>query len=952
MLKTSGRIGTAYSRPKIVIVALVAASAAILPFFYYRERPFKTVRIGIDQAPPYQMITASGNVQGVSVDVLGEAARRIGIQVVWVPTREQPGQALAKGVADVWPAVARTPQRERQFHFTEPWIRNTYCMVTLRGIQGGEGRLAAAAPVAHLNNTVHRALVTRFYPGNPKIVKRDRTEILRSVCSGEAAAGFMETRFLDSALLERPQGCETAPLEVSIVNGAQLDLAMMARREFAREADAIRAAINALAKNGQMAASLDRWSPFSSSETQSIFALAQTREFNRWMEYGVAGLLLIILIVVWQAIRAWIAERRYRELFELNPFPSWIYDIDTLRFVDVNDVAVDRYGYSRDEFLSMDITQIRPADDVGKLVTNVHETSGRMQQSGPWRHVKKDGTILWVDVTSHDVLSAHGRTRLVIADDVTERKRQREELEKARDAAEVAMKAKSTFLANMSHEIRTPMNGVIGMTALLLDTNLSAEQHQLAETIRSSGEALLDVINDILDFSKIDAGKLHLEEIPFDFENVCEECIELISVEARRKDLHVETSFDPAMPETIVGDPVRIRQILLNLLSNAVKFTEAGSITLETAVEAIENDHCSLRCIITDTGIGIAPEARHRLFESFTQADSSTTRQFGGTGLGLSISKCLIELMNGTIGFQSEPGRGSRFWFAITVPVGPAGRLGSIQDKLKGKRVLVVDDSEVQRHLLRTHLERVGAHADEAGNGSEALSMLSSASREGQPYALAILDFHMPEMDGLQVAQNIRDDPDTAMLPLVIVGSYRDAESAEHARQLGISGFLMKPVRRSYFAEAVARALSEGAEAAVAAAEAGPLLLPKRILLVEDNLANQTLALMILTRFGCHADVALNGREAVSAWQAKQYDLILMDCQMPEMDGFTATREIRRQEGPGRRTPIVALTANALEEERQKCFEAGMDDHLAKPFRRSDLKRMLEKWSGGAGVQV
>jgi PAS domain S-box-containing protein len=950
VLKKLRRTGTVYARPKLAIAAVLAVSIIALPFLYFRGKSFKTVRVGIDQAPPYQMIGQNGTVQGVSVDVLGEAARRIGIQIVWIPTTEQPEQALLKGVADIWPAVARTPERERQFHFTEPWIRNNYCMVSLRGAPGGVGLLPAAVPVAHLDNAVHKALVTRFYPKNPKLVKRDRTDILRSVCSGEATAGFMETRFLDSSLLERPKGCETAGLEVSIVSGAQRDLAMMTRREFAREADAIRTEINTLAKNGQMAVSLDRWSPFSSSETQSIFALQQTREFNRWMEYGVAGLLVIILIVVWQAIRTWIAERRYRELFELNPFPSWIYDIDTLQFVDVNQAALDRYGYSREEFLAMKITDIRPPDERSKLEMNVRETTGRMQQSGPWKHLKKDSTMLWVDITSHDVVSAHGRTRLVIADDVTERKRQREELEKAKDEAEVATKAKSTFLANMSHEIRTPMNGVIGMTALLLDTTLTAEQHQLAETIRSSGEALLEVINDILDFSKIDAGKLHLEQIPFDFENLCEECVELISVEARRKDLKVETKFDAGMPETVIGDPVRVRQILLNLLSNAVKFTESGGIAIESAVEKLENGRCSVRCTITDTGIGIAPEARHRLFESFTQADSSTTRQFGGTGLGLTISKRLVELMNGAIGFQSEHGRGSRFWFTITVPVGPAGKLANIQDKLEGKRVLVVDDSEVQRRLLRSHLERVGAHTDEAENGSAALSMLTSAARQGQPYALAILDFHMPSMDGLEVAQRVRDDPGTAVLPVVIIGSYRDAESAEHARQLGISGFLMKPVRRSYFAEAVARALSEDQERAVLPADTGSLTLPKQVLLVEDNIANQTLALMILTRFGCQADVALNGREAISAWQTKHYDLILMDCQMPEMDGFTATREIRRQEGSGRHTPIVALTANALEEERQKCFEAGMDDHLAKPFRRSDLKRMLEKWSGSASA--
>jgi PAS domain S-box-containing protein len=904
------------------------------------------VRVGIDQAPPYQMVGPNGNVYGVSVDMLGEAARRRGIEIVWVPTREQPGEALLKGIADIWPAVARTPERERQFHFTEAWIRNNYCMVALRG-GAAAAHLPVTAPLAHLNNTVHTMLVTRAYPRNPKIVKNNRTEILVAVCRAEAAAGFMETRFLDSALLDRPAGCETAALDVAIVNGAQRDLAMMARREFAREADAIRAEINTLAKNGDMAASLDRWSPFSSTETQSIFALQQTREFNRWMEYGLAGLLVLILVGLWQAGRTWIAERRYRELFELNPFPSWIYDVDTLCFLDVNQAAVDCYGYSREEFLAMNIADIRPPEDKDKLIENVQQTTGRMQKSGPWRHLKKDGTIMWVDITSHDVVSAHGRTRLVIADDVTQRKRQREELEKARDAAEVAMKAKSAFLANMSHEIRTPMNGVIGMTALLLDTNLTAEQHQFAETIRSSGEALLEVINDILDFSKIDAGKLHLEEIPFDLQSLCEECVDLISVEAKRKDLAVETSFDGAMPETVMGDPVRLRQVLLNLLSNAVKFTDVGNIGVHVTVKHANNGLCSIQCTISDTGIGIAPEAKGKLFESFTQADSSTTRQFGGTGLGLSISKRLIELMGGSIDCESEPGKGSRFWFTLTLPVGPAGKLAGIQEKLEGRRVLVVDDSAVQRQLLRSHLERVGAQVEESASGSEALALISAAAAEERPYALVILDFHMPQMDGLNVAQRVRDDARTAALPIVIVGSYRDAESAEHARQLGVSGFLMKPVRRAYFADAVTRALSRSEQAKVSG-ESAALALPKQVLLVEDNPANQKLALMILTRFGCEADLAPNGREAIAAWQAKHYDLILMDCQMPEMDGFTATREIRRREGAGRHTPIVALTANALEEERQKCFEAGMDDHLAKPFRRSDLKQMLEKWSGHA----
>jgi PAS domain S-box-containing protein len=944
------RIEAVVSRPKLLVAISVFAALIGGYFLYRREQPLKPVRIGIDQAPPYQMIGQDGHVYGVSIDMLGESARRIGLKVIWVPIHEQPGKALQQGMVDIWPAVARTPSRERQFHLTEPWLRNNYCVISLRGQGATHGHFPDHAPIAQLDNPVHKWLVKRFYPKNPKLTKSDRSEIIRSVCQGEALAGFMETRFLDSALLDRPNGCETAVLDVSIVQGAQRDLVIMARRAFAREADAIRAGINQLAKSGEMAASLDRWSPFSSAETQSIVALQQTREFNRWMEWGVAALSVIILIVVWQALRTWIAERRYRELFELNPFPSWMYDVSTFRFLDVNDAAIEGYGYTREEFLAMKITDIRPAEEVPKLVENVRQASGRIQQSGPWRHRRKDGTILWVEVTSHDVLSADGRARLVIADDVTERKRQREELESAKNAAEVAMKTKGAFLANMSHEIRTPMNGVIGMTSLLLDTNLTPEQHQLAETIRSSGEALMEIINDILDFSKIDAGKLFLEQIPFDLQNVCEECIELVSVEAKRKRLAVDTSFDPRMPENVIGDPVRVRQVVLNLLSNAVKFTASGRIRLSLDVESVPAEECVIRCSIEDTGIGISEEAKGRLFDSFTQADSSTTRQFGGTGLGLSISKRLIQLMGGEIDFDSELRRGSRFWFTLNLPVGPAGKLAAIRAGLEGKPVLIVDDSPVQRQLIRTYLERVGACPEEVTRGPEALSLVLNASRNGDPYALVILDFHMPGMDGLETARKIRHNRDTAAVPIVIVGSYRDAESAEHARQLGISGFLMKPVRRSYFLDAASNALSKLQPAESVAASDSAATLPNEVLVVEDNPANQKLALMILSHFGCHADLAVNGLEAISAWESKRYDLILMDCQMPEMDGFTATAEIRRREGQDRHTPIVALTANALEEERQKCFDAGMDDHLAKPFRRSDLKQMLEKWVRGVAA--
>jgi PAS domain S-box-containing protein len=547
------------------------------------------------------------------------------------------------------------------------------------------------------------------------------------------------------------------------------------------------------------------------------------------MEYGVAALIAIVAVIVWQAIRTKSAERRYRELFECNPFPSWVYDVETLRFVTVNQVAVDRYGYSRDEFLSMKITDIRPQEDVPALLDNINATDSKLARSGPWRHLRKDGTMMWVEVISQNMTSGRRRLRRVIADDVTERKRQREELEHAKEAAEIATRIKSAFLANMSHEIRTPMNCVIGMTSLLLETPLTPEQNQLADTIRSSGEALLEIINDILDFSKIEAGKLRLEHVEFDVYNLCEECLEIVSIEARRKQLTIHTSLDENIPESLVGDPVRIRQVLLNLLSNAVKFTQTGTIDLRLAAENRTETECRIYCEVKDTGIGISSEAGEGLFQSFTQADSSTTRKFGGTGLGLTISKRLVETMGGEIGFQSELGQGSTFWFRVTLPLGQQGRLAGMREHLAQKRILLIDDSALHR---------------------------------------------------------------TTRTPATTVG--------------------------------------------------------RRVLLVEDNPANQTVALLILSRFGCQTDLAGNGREAIAAWAEKQYDLILMDCQMPEMDGFTATREIRKQESNGRRIPIVALTANALEEEKEKCFEAGMDDHLAKPFRKSDLKKILEKWPSAA----
>ena len=537
------------------------------------------------------------------------------------------------------------------------------------------------------------------------------------------------------------------------------------------------------------------------------------------------------------------------------------------------------------------------------------------------------------------------------------------ELTRAKDAAEAASRAKSQFLANMSHEIRTPMNGVLGMAELLHDTELSDRQKRFAGTIRTSGEALLSIINDILDLSKIEAGKLEIEHLDFEPRTVLEDVAELLSERARAKNLELAVRLDESVPARVRGDPHRLRQVLMNLVGNAMKFTEEGDVTVVCAGVREDPDEASagtaqrLRFEIHDTGIGISPEQQGRLFQTFAQADGSTTRKYGGTGLGLAIAKELVLLMGGEIGVKSEPGRGSTFWFTMgaEAPLEPSPEAPDGHD-VAGERLLIVEDNPTNRVILEEQARSWGMVVETASDGLRALARLRDSASRGERFALALIDMKMPRMGGLEFIRAAKADPALADLPVVVLTSLGAEGEAAQAREAGAAAYLAKPVRQRELRRVISATLrpAEASESQAAARATKRVRFAGRVLLAEDNAVNREVALGMLDSLGIRADVAHDGREAVARVASAGYDLILMDCQMPELDGYAATAQIRSGERGGDvRVPIVALTANALDGDRGACLAAGMDDYLAKPFSLEQLRSLLARWlelADGAGA--
>ncbi len=649
----------------------------------------------------------------------------------------------------------------------------------------------------------------------------------------------------------------------------------------------------------------------------------------------------------------------------------------------------ERLGYSLEEMLDLTIYDIDPA---APTPWHEHWQQVRAQGSRIFEaiHRAKDGTLVPVEVSTNLVIYEGDEYHFSYARDITERKQTEEALRRAAERTEVANRelehavgranqlaaeaqaasaAKGEFVANMSHEIRTPINGVIGMTSLLLDTDLNPLQMDYAETVRVSAESLLTIVNDILDFSKIEAGKLEMEDLAFDLRNTLEEMGDLLAMNAHEKGLEFTTLIEPEVPSRLCGDPGRLRQVLTNLVGNAVKFTAQGEVAVAVSVDSEDDKTATLRFAVRDTGIGIPGDKLEGLFQPFTQADSSTTRRFGGTGLGLSISKSLVELFHGQIGATSTPGEGSTFWFTARFEkqAEVAGEVAGDPEaaskepgfaSVEGSRILAVDDNATNRKVVAGMLSAWGARHMEVEGASRVLELLRSAAREGDPYRIVVLDMQMPDVDGETLGKMIREDHTLDGCSLVMMTSMGGRGDAGRLEKAGFSAYLTKPVKQSQLHDCLVTVLNRGliSETPAAARIVTRHSLTDqaksrvRVLLAEDNPINRKVALAMLEKLGYRADAVVNGLEALSALGSRSYDLVLMDVQMPEMDGLEATGQVRDPSSAVRNhdIPIVALTAAAMKGDREKCMAAGMTDYLTKPLRPEELGRVIERWTAGA----
>ncbi len=633
------------------------------------------------------------------------------------------------------------------------------------------------------------------------------------------------------------------------------------------------------------------------------------------------------------------------------------------RFLRVNHSLCEIVGYTEASLLSRTYQDITHPDDREADVVLVPELlSGQTRNlRREIRYVHRDGHSVWALLGVSLVRDSTGEPLHFVAQvqDITVRKAAEETLCRASVAAEAASRAKSEFLANMSHEIRTPMNGVLGITDLLLETELTPEQREALGLIKSSADALLTIINDILDFSKIEAGKLDIEHVPFSLQEVVGNTLHVLARQAHVKGLELACDIRPGVPDLVLGDPHRLRQVLTNLVGNAIKFTPRGEVVVQIEQGSADGDTSHLRFGISDTGIGIPAAKLKAVFEPFTQADGTTTRQYGGTGLGLSICQQLVGLMGGQVWVESEVGKGSTFFFEVRLGLAPGSNAGAVYvpADLTGLAVLVVDDNATNRRVLTEMVRNWGAEATSVASGEVALVELERAAGNGVPYPLILLDAMMPEMDGFMVAEQISREPALAQPMILMLTSTVHTADAVRWRERGVAAFLVKPVKSAELNRAIAAALSASTTSIVTVPGTREHLSneiairPLRVLVAEDNAVNQRLMVWLLEKYGHAVTVTNNGAQTLAALDRAAFDLVLMDVQMPGMDGFEATRVVRQREaGTGRRQFVVAMTASAMKEDRADCLIAGMDDYVSKPFQRAEILRILAIAGGREGL--